>query len=242
MRQMRISPYPPGLIPKIINFLYPSECPSCGKEPDTFLLAPFCSACWSGIEKYIGPSCRICATPFTSDDAVVCAECMKTPPHFSKVMSFAIFDSTLAAAIHSFKFQRLKRLHKPLGNLLVGFDMTGIDAVIPVPLSIRGLRERGFNQSLLLARNLSDATKVPLIMDGLMKKKDTAPQIGLSRRERKLNLKGAFIAGRKFPGMGLLLVDDVMTTGSTANECSKELLRAGAQEVSVLTLARANCL
>ena len=182
MRQMRISSYGPGLIPKFINFLYPSECPSCRKETDTFSAAPFCSACWSGIEKYAGPSCRVCATPFTSEDATVCAECMKKPPHFAKAISYGLFDGTLAAAIHLFKFQRIKRLHRPLGDLLLGFDMTGIDALIPVPLTIRGLRERGFNQSLLLAKTFSDRQKVPLIMDGLLKKTDTRPRSGFRKK------------------------------------------------------------
>lgn len=237
---MRTSSYIPGLIPKILNLLYPSECPSCAKGPDTFLLAPFCSECWSGIEKYTGPSCRICATPITSEDATVCAECMKKPPLFSKAMSFGLYENTLASAIHFFKFQRIRRLHRPLGDLLRGFDMSDIDALVPVPLSVRGLRERGFNQSLLLAKSLAD--KVPLIMDGLLKKTDTPAQIGLSKNERRLNLKGSFTAERRFSGMRLLLVDDVMTTGSTVNECSKALLRAGAKEVQVLTLARANYL
>jgi ComF family protein len=167
---------------------------------------------------------------------------MKRPPHFAKAVSFGLFDGTLATAIHFFKFQRIKRLHGPLGDFLVDFDMAGIDALIPVPLSVKGLRERGFNQSLLLARHLSERTKTTLIMDGLLKKTETVPQIGLSRNERRANLKGAFSADRKFPGMRLLLVDDVMTTCSTANACSKELLRAGAAEVRVLTLARANYL
>jgi ComF family protein len=157
-------------------------------------------------------------------------------------MSFGLFDGTLATAIHYFKFQHLKRLHRPLGEHLLDFDMAGTDAIIPVPLSIRGLRERGFNQSLLLSKTLSDGTKTPLIMDGLLKITETAPQIGLSRNERRANLKGTFRADRKFPGMRLLLVDDVMTTCSTVNECSKELLRAGAAEIRVLTLARANYL
>ena len=157
-------------------------------------------------------------------------------------MSFGLYEDTLASAIHFFKFQRIRRLHRPLGELLLGFDISGIDALIPVPLSVRGLRDRGFNQSLLLAKTLSDRNKVPLIMDGLFKKTETPAQIGLSKNERGMNLKGSFEAGRKFHGMRLLLVDDVMTTGSTANECSKVLLRAGADEVLVLTLARANYL
>jgi ComF family protein len=167
---------------------------------------------------------------------------MKKPPYFSKAMSFGLYDSVLASALHFFKFHRIKRLHRPLGDLLLHFDFSGIDSVIPVPLNIKGLRERGFNQSLLLAKIVSDKKEIPLIMDGLIKKAETAPQIGLSRKERRLNLKNTFGTTRTFSGMKLLLVDDVMTTGSTANECSKELLRAGAEEITVLTLARANYL
>jgi competence protein ComFC len=167
---------------------------------------------------------------------------MKNPPEFSTAMSFSIFDGSLATAIHLFKFQRVRRLHRPLGELLLCFDLSGLDAIIPVPLSVTGLRDRGFNQSLLIAKTVSDRTKIPLIIDGLFKENNTPPQIGLSRNERKANLKGAFGTEKKFRGMRLLLVDDVMTTGSTANECAKELLKAGAAEVKVLTLARANYL
>jgi ComF family protein len=116
------------------------------------------------------------------------------------------------------------------------------DAVLPVPLSRTGLRKRGFNQSLLLAKAVSDHREIPLIMDALFKKKETLPQIGLSAKERITNLKGAFHADRKVLGMRLLLVDDVMTTGATARTCSKELIDAGAREVTVLTLARASAL
>ena len=242
MRQMQNSPHSPGLIPKIINILYPSICPSCMKETDSLRTAPFCFSCWSGIEKFTGPSCHICATPFTSEDAVICSECIGKPPYFSKAMSFGLYDGILAAALHFFKFHRIKRLHRPLGEFLVDFDLSGIDAVMPVPLTIKGLRERGFNQSLLLAKAVSDRKKIPLIMDGLVKKTETAPQIGLSKKERRLNLKNAFRTTRTFPGMKILLVDDVMTTGSTTNECSKELLRAGAASTTVLTLARAGYL
>jgi ComF family protein len=167
---------------------------------------------------------------------------MKKPPHFARAMSYGLFDGTLAAAIHLFKFKRVKRLRKPLGDLLLSFDIPNIDALVPVPLTVRGLRERGFNQSLLLAKTFADKTRRPFIMDGLLKITDTAPQIGLSKNERHLNLRGAFRTTRKFQGMKLLLIDDVMTTCSTADECSKALLRAGASEVTVLTLARANYL
>ena len=227
------------LISRIINSLYPSKCPSCSDTTDSFSYAPFCTRCWSGIKKYSGPSCKICSTPFSSGYADQCAECQQKPPFFSKAMSFGIYDGVLAAAINLYKFHGIKRLYKPLGDFLLDFDMQKADAIIPVPLGIKKLRERGFNQSLLLSKKVADNFKIPLFMNALIKKKETLPQIGLSARERESNLKGAFAVERNFSGMNLLLIDDVMTTGATANECSKKLLSAGAREVTVLTLARA---
>ncbi len=154
-------------------------------------------------------------------------------------MSFGLYKDTLSEAIILFKFHRIRRLHKPLGDLLLDFDMSGVEAIVPVPLNISGLRSRGFNQSLLIAKTISEKKKIPLVMDGLFKKIETPPQVGLSAKERINNLKGAFVATRQFRGRHVMLVDDVMTTGATANECSKQLIGAGASEVVVLTLARA---
>ena len=230
------------MISQIINLLFPSDCPVCGLATDNFTTAPFCTACWCGIEKYAGASCKICATPFSSEYAEICSDCLKRPPLFSKGVSFGIYKDTLSEAINLFKFHGIKRLHKPLGNLLLDFDICGIEAIVPVPLSIKGLRSRGFNQSLLLAKTISDKKNIPLVMDGLFKKLDTLPQIGLSAKERTRNLRGAFVATRQFGGKRIMLVDDVMTTGATATECSKQLIKAGASEVIVLTLARAAAL
>lgn len=157
-------------------------------------------------------------------------------------MSYALYDGTLATAINLYKFHKIRRLYRPLGKLLLGFDAAGIDAVVPVPLSLKGLRERGFNQSLLLARVVAGHNRKPLIMDRLIKDLDTHPQIGLSAKERAANLKGAFSVRGDFRDMSLLLVDDVMTTGATVSECSKQLLEAGAKKIVVLTLARASAL
>ena len=227
------------MISRVLNYIFPSECPSCGSPTDNMSFAPFCSDCWAGMRRYDGPSCRICATPFSSGHAHVCSDCLKEPPLFSKAMSFGVYEGTLSEAINFYKFHGIKRLSGPLGRLLLGFDADGADAVVPVPLSIRGLRERGFNQSLLIAKTFSKDKSIPLIMDGLIKQKETQPQIGLSARERAKNLKGSFSATRDFKGMRLILIDDVMTTGATANECCRQLISAGAVDIRVLTLARA---
>jgi ComF family protein len=228
-----------SLISQFFNILYPVRCPLCGNVPDVFAYSPVCRSCWSGIRRYTGPSCRVCAIPFASEHARVCGQCLKKPPPFSRVIAYGLYEGIIKEAINQFKFHGLKRLSKPLGSLLLGLDLPAVDGVIPVPLTIRRLRERGFNQSLLVARIVAKEMKVPLLMDVLVKKKETPPQIGLTARERLLNLRNTFAVKGDVKGMRLLLVDDVMTTGATVTECSKQLIKSDAEEVIVLTLARA---
>jgi len=177
--------------------------------------------------------------PFSSEHAVLCGQCMKQKPFFSRVITYGLYEGVLAEAIHQFKFHGLKRLSAPLGSLLTNLDIPPADGILPVPLTVKGLRERGFNQSFLISRIISRETKVPLIMDILLKKKETPPQIGLSAKERRANLKNAFEVRGDVKGFRILLVDDVITTGATITECSKELLKAGAKEVIAIALARA---
>jgi ComF family protein len=228
------------LISRFLNILYPSKCPLCGNLTDGFIYSPICSSCWSKIDIYKGPSCEICNLPFSSEYSRVCGQCIKNPPPFSMVISYGLYDGVLAEAINQLKFYNVKRLLKPLGRLLLNFDLPEMDGLVPVPLSIRRLRERGFNQSLLIARVISKNIRIPLLMDTLLKVRETPPQTGLSAKERLLNLKNAFVVKGNVEGLRLFLVDDVMTTGATVTECSKQLLKAGAKEVVVLTLARAS--
>lgn len=137
------------------------------------------------------------------------------------------------------KFKPVKRLSRPLGALLAEMDLPRTDFMVPVPLSLAGLRQRGFNQTLLLSRAAAERLRVPVEANLLYKKKDTPPQVGLSRRARTRNLRGAFGVRRRLDGGRVLLIDDVITTGATVGECAKALLRAGAEEVSVASLARA---
>jgi len=211
----------------------------CGTSSDVFNLSPICSSCWSGIRRYRGPSCKVCALPFVSEHSKVCGQCLKKTPPFSKVITYGLYEDILAEAINQLKFHGIKRISKTLGRLLLSLDLPETEGIVPVPVTIKRLRERGFNQSLLIARVIEKESKVPLLMDTLLKKKETPPQIGLSAKERLLNLKNAFEVKGNIKGRRLLLVDDVMTTGATVTECSKVLMKAGAEEVIVLTLARA---
>ena len=156
------------------------------------------------------------------------------------VINYGLYEGVLAEAINQLKFYGVKRLSKPLGRLLHNLDLPETDGIVSVPLNTKNLRERGFNQSLLMARVISKNIRVPLLMDALLKKRETPPQIGLSAKERLLNLKNAFEVKGNIKGLRLLLVDDVMTTGATVTECSKVLIKAGAKEVVVLTLARSS--
>ncbi|MBI4683972.1 MAG: ComF family protein [Nitrospirae bacterium] len=228
------------LASKIFNLIYPSVCPVCKKPSDSYEHSPICTACWTGIAGYSGPSCRICATPLASEHSSICKDCMKDEPSFSLVLNYGIYQGALAEAIHLMKFSGLKRLAGPLGNLLLTLNLPKYDGIIPVPLSRKGLRERGFNQTLLLSLVISKELNIPLHMDMLMKVKDTPPQIGLSAKERIKNIKKAFQVSSKIDSLRLVLLDDVMTTGATVRECAKTLIRAGAKDVVVVTLARSS--
>jgi competence protein ComFC len=228
-----------ALIPRLINSIYPSACPVCENQPDNLSHAPICNACWSQIKRYGGPSCSICALPFASEYPRICGSCLKKRPPFSLVIPFGLYEGVLADAISLFKFHGLRRFSQPLGKLLLYLDIPQTDAIIPVPLTPKGLQRRGFNQSLLIAKVIARKIQVPLFMDTLLKVKETRPQIGLSATERQSNLKNAFKVTGDIRDKRILLIDDVMTTGATVTECSKVLLSAGAKEILVVTLARA---
>jgi len=174
-----------------------------------------------------------------SEHATTCKECFTDAPLFSRVLNYGLYDDALAEAINLMKFSGIRRLAKPLGRLLLSLEIPECDGIIPVPLSRKSLRERGFNQSLLMARVISKKLNIPLYMDILLKTRDTLPQVGLNAKERRKNLRGVFKVSGKIKNQRLLLIDDVMTTGATARECSKTLIKAEAKEVVVITLARA---
>lgn len=236
---MRLSHLASGIIPGLINFIFPSACPACSKPTNSLLHAPFCRQCWHSIGQYTGPSCRVCGAHLVSVHADRCQHCLQDPPAFRTAHSFTHYEGIVASAIHHFKFLGIRRLSRPLSEFLFFHDAKDIDAVVPVPLSPTGLKNRGFNQALLLARHLSEEKKIPLLMNVLRKIVETPPQVGLSAKERTANVKKAFTCTGEVTGMNVLLIDDVMTTGATVNACAKQLLKAGAKSVSVLTLARA---
>ena len=212
----------------------------CKSASDAFHYAPICAGCWETIKRYTGPSCRICAAPLVSEYSGLCGECLHRPPPFSVVLNYGLYSGALSEAIHLLKFSGLKRIARPLGTLLQELPLPLADGIVPVPVTVKTLRERGFNQTVLLSRILSKEYKIPVKMNMLSKKRETRPQIGLSAKERAGNLKNAFEVRESAKDLRLILLDDVMTTGATVRECSKVLKKAGAKEVVVVTLARSS--
>lgn len=188
---------------------------------------------------YSGPMCRRCGKPLVSDSSLTCSECINDEPAFEYARSFGLYDGALRKAINHLKYYGKRRLAGPLAELMMDMQMPHADAVIPVPLFKSRLRQREFNQSALIARFIAGNLKVQLLINCLMKTRDTSPQVGLRYNERIKNVRNAFTVDNEGSILGkrIILVDDVVTTGSTIRECAKTLKKAGVSHVYVISLA-----
>jgi len=183
--------------------------------------------------------CRRCGTPLNSDVSTICGECLANEPAFSYARSFGLYEGVLKRAVSLLKFYGIKRLSRPLSEVMLKMKIPESDVVIPVPLHDKRLKKREFNQSALIAKYLASSMGIKIILNGLVKVRDTMPQVGLSSHERKKNIRGAFAVKNNslISGKDIVLVDDVVTTGATVRESSKVLKKAGARNIYVITLA-----
>lgn len=233
----------------LLGFLFPTTCAYCRSPIGSSSVPFFCAACWSDFAPLTGPVCPRCGRQFDSPEALnaspdhACGACRVSTPVFDQALSAGLFEGPLREAVHRFKYRPCRSLGAPLAAWMAAqiAPVSSIDVVIPVPLHRKRLRQRGFNQALLLASGFAGSYGLPLSYDNLVRIRFTAPQVELSGAERIRNVAGAFALAR--PGdildRRVLLVDDVFTTGATLNECSRVLTRAGAASVTALTLARA---
>ncbi|MFC1495872.1 ComF family protein [Candidatus Margulisiibacteriota bacterium] len=199
----------------ILDLIFPPKCETCF----TFVNEPICKKCLSKIS-YLKPAAFINAV--------------------------GEYEGVLKKSIKRFKFKKRGRLAKPLSLLMSNYInhhlwKKSIDLLIPVPLHEKRLQERGFNQSELLCLNITKTLNLPTVAGVLFRKKNTHPQFDLKKRERYHNIKGAFeIKGSPLiKEKNILLIDDILTTGSTVRECTSELKSAGAKSVQILALSRA---
>ncbi len=231
-----------------INLIYPLSCLLCKVRLNPLGDKPFCEGCWAKIELILPPFCRVCGMHLPTknqNQALACRNCQTASYFFSTARAVCRYDGIIKECIRLFKYKSKLSIAKPLSRLMIDFGrnfltMEDIDLILPVPLHGSKLRLRQFNQAQLLAKSLSKAFSKELQTRSLIKIRPGPAQVNLKRRERLKNVQGTFKV-RNSPVLknkNILLVDDVLTSAATANECAKVLLEAGANRVDVFTLAR----
>lgn len=206
-----------------------------------------CQPCWQQVAFITDPMCSCCGLPFDykMGEDVQCGECMRERPEYSRARAAFKYDEHSKSLVLKLKYHDQLQLAPIYGAWLAkaGKELVSAsDVIVPVPLHYWRFVGRRYNQSAMLAQALAKNTGLTMLPDALVRTRRTPPQAGLTRAQRLDNVKGAFTVHARFAerikGKTVLLIDDVMTTGATLNQCTKALLKAGAQSVNVLTLAR----
>lgn len=231
---------------EVLDLVFPRQCAACGGAVGREL----CHVCWdclAGMWPVCSPFCSMCGDPVPGpiQHHYTCSLCVGHPPGFDYARSAFMYRGAMADLIKALKYHHDLHLSRDLATMLlacvnVHYSAIDIDAVIFVPLHRRKEIKRTYNQSRLIARELARMLGKPLIPDALQRVRDTPSQTELTSVQRRKNVRGAFRVCRPqwLDGRRCLLVDDVMSTGSTVSECARELKKAGAAAVRVVTVAR----
>jgi ComF family protein len=224
------------------DLFFPLRCDLCGNFTDTNGLCP---PCWSKITWISDPKCQICGTPFDTNINLICANCLQKRPHFDRAVSVFEYNEFSKGIIIKFKHCDAIRMANPAASWIYRAAETEINAadmIIPVPIHLFKRLKRKYNQSELLAREISKISGILYEPRILRKIKHTRQQEGLSANARKRNLVGSFGVDEAYVGLlqdkNIILADDVFTTGSTLNECAKILKKHGAKTVICVTMAK----
>jgi len=224
----------------LLDFALPPRCGGCGTIVDE--VDSFCADCWRKLE-FLGPGgCSRCGLPLKATDAELCGACLARPPRLDRIRSAVAYDDISRGIAMRLKYGRKVALARTMSRFmrpLLG-ELPDGALFVPVPLHRWRLWRRGFNQSAIVARNLSRMTGLPVDMEALARVRSTPPLKGMTMRQRRRTVAGAFKAkpGAELRGRTVVLVDDVLTTGSTANACARALKRAGASRVELVSWAR----
>jgi ComF family protein len=222
----------------LVETLYPVTCLRCG-TPVTGHIR-LCDACWPELPWLGSDRCPRCGRAGV-DPAVPCGRCQQRPPAFSAVHAPLAYAEPVPDWVQGLKYHQRLGLAPTLAALAgAGLAAEGFDLLVPVPLHRTRLARRGFNQAQLLCRELGKRHGLPVRPTALRRERDTRPQVGLADRRRGANVRGAFSARpERVRGQRILLIDDVVTTGATADAAAEALRAAGASRVVVVAVARA---
>ena len=223
----------------VVSFALPPRCAGCGEIVNADL--QFCAACWQSLALLSGRGCERCGTPVPSSIAI-CAPCMQAPPDHDGVYAVVAYGTLARTIALKLKHGRKVGLAKLMAHLLLPRLPDEAGVLIPVPAHRWRILGRGFNQSALIAQHLSHASGLPVFLDALQRTRSTAMLRGASARERARIVRGAFSVARRLKseltGKTVFLIDDVYTSGATANACARALKRSGVRKVVVLCWAR----
>lgn len=246
-----------GVAESLFVTLFPSNCRICSDPLFGISRLPVCDRCLRSIQPIAGAVCSICGERLVSPDAfheqstqLNCGLCNRAKPPFAQAVTYGSYEGGLRELIQLLKYQHVRPAASVLGRMLAE-AMTKLKSVtdsshmlvIPVPLHRRRLRERGFNHCELIAKaalKLASVEQLSMDTSLLKRRRETQSQTGLTRHQRRENVRAAFVVEKSavVAGRSVLLVDDVFTTGTTVSECARTLLRAGASNVFVATVAR----
>jgi ComF family protein len=224
-----------GLARAALDLLFPQWCIGCGREGSIV-----CASCMSSLVAIVPPCCPRCGRPV--DESGNCDNCTGTLRNIDGIRAPFLFQGLVRQAVHEFKYRNLRTLGTFLARQLAEYlaeNPVPADVLMPVPLHPRRLKERGYNQSSLLARHLSRLTGLDVTENVLIRcKHTTALAKSASREARQENIKGSFtVAGEELRQKNIILIDDVSTTGSTLEACAEVLKIAGAERVWGLVVA-----
>lgn len=219
---------------RVFDALLAQDCLLCGQASASSIL---CAPCAESLPRLPEALCPCCALPTSQGER--CGRCLSHPPHYDRTRAVFDYAFPLDKLVQALKYDHRLALAPFFGQLLAE-KAAGIaaDRIVPLPLHGIRLRERGFNQALELARPMARALDLPLDATCCRRTRHTPTQASLPWKEREKNIRNAFHCTKDLTGQRILLVDDVMTTGASLNECARTLKLHGAQEVTLLVLAR----
>jgi len=223
----------------VLDFALPPRCAGCAEIVEE--VDGFCADCWLTLDWLGSGGCERCGIPLEATDAKLCARCLAAPPPLDRMRAAVAYGPLSRVIALKLKYGRKVALARTMARYMAPLRGPSTEAIlVPVPLHRRRLWWRGFNQSGLVARHLGKRWDMPVDQHLLRRVRPTPPLKGMNEAQRRKAVSGAFAAidGRRLSGQTVILIDDVLTSGSTAAACARALRKAGAGRVELISWAR----